>query len=153
MDGSPSGNSTHRNIREILLGSAGVGRCPGLSNRCTFGLANLLDRRYTPATELELIRFWPLTSGDLVWHLISQVNDCVIAAYINVFDPRNFKHRHFIPVLVYHLVHTSIASNLIILANLSPWYESVCMYTCFLFLRKHLLRRHRTVETGLLIKW
>ena len=33
-------NSSHRKIREILLGSAGVGRHPGLSNRCTFLLAN-----------------------------------------------------------------------------------------------------------------
>ena len=36
--GSLWGNSAGRNIRESLLGSAGVGSCPGLSNRCTSGL-------------------------------------------------------------------------------------------------------------------
>ena len=29
-------NSEHRKIRESLLGSAGLGRCTGLRNRCTF---------------------------------------------------------------------------------------------------------------------
>ena len=29
-------NYDHRKIRERLLGSAVVGRCPGLSNQCTF---------------------------------------------------------------------------------------------------------------------
>ena len=33
-------NFTHTNIREILLGSTGLGSCPGISNRCTLGLSN-----------------------------------------------------------------------------------------------------------------
>ena len=34
------GNSAHRKIRESFLGSAGVVRCPIISNQCTFWLAN-----------------------------------------------------------------------------------------------------------------
>ena len=64
--GSLRDNSAHRNIREILLGSAVVGRFPRLSNRCMFGLANQFSGRYTPATELELIRFQHFPLGELV---------------------------------------------------------------------------------------
>ena len=73
-------NSSHRNIRECLLGSAGVGSCPGVSNWCTFGLANEYSGRYALATELELIRFQPFSFKDLVWNLITQVNDSILAA-------------------------------------------------------------------------
>ena len=65
----------HRNIREILLGSSGVGRCPGLSNRCKFLLANQQAGKYISATELELNMFRPLPLGELVWHLRTKVND------------------------------------------------------------------------------
>ena len=65
---------------EILLGSSGVGRFPGLINRCKFGLADQLSGRYTPATELDIIGFWPFPLGDLVWHLSTQVNDGILAA-------------------------------------------------------------------------
>ena len=54
--------------------------CPGLSNRCTFGLTNQLAGRYITATELEFIRFWPLPLGELLWHLITQVNESDLAA-------------------------------------------------------------------------
>ena len=70
----------HRSIRERLLRSAGVGICPGLSNRCKFGLYNNQDGSYAPATELELIMFCPLPFGDILWHLITQVNGSNIAA-------------------------------------------------------------------------
>ena len=73
-------NSDHRKIRESLLGSAGVVRCPGLSNRCKFVLANQQAGKYIYATGLELIRFRPLPLGELVWHLSTQVNDSYIAA-------------------------------------------------------------------------
>ena len=43
-------NSAHRKMTEILLGSAGVGSCPVLSNRCTFGLANQQYGSYAPDT-------------------------------------------------------------------------------------------------------
>ena len=122
-------NYVHRNIRETLLESAGVGRCTGLSNRCTFGLANQLAGIYTPTTELEFIRFCPLPLGDLVFHLITQMNNGIIAAYITVFDLRRGNRRRFIPFLVYDMVYPSIASNLVILATLSPWSNSVCTHT------------------------
>ena len=67
-------NSAHRNIREGLLGSAGVGSCPGVSNRCTFLLANQQAGENIPATELKLDRFRHFPLGDLVWHLSKQVN-------------------------------------------------------------------------------
>ena len=71
-------NSAHRKIRESLLGSAGVVSCTGVSNRCTFGLANQQAGSYTPATELELIMFQPLTFGELVWHLSTQVSGGIL---------------------------------------------------------------------------
>ena len=73
-------NAAHMQIREILLGSAGVGRCPVLSNQCKFGLANRLDGRYIPAIELDTNRFWPSPLGELVWHLSTQVNGSDLAA-------------------------------------------------------------------------
>ena len=72
-------NYSHRNIRESFLVSAGVGRCPGLSNWCTFGLTNQLAGIYIPATELELNRFWPSPLGELVCHLITQVSNSDLA--------------------------------------------------------------------------
>ena len=58
-----------------LLGCAGVGKCPGLSNRCTFWLANQQAGRYISATELDLDRFRPFPFGDILCHLSTQVND------------------------------------------------------------------------------
>ena len=151
--GSLWDNYSHRNIRESPLGSAGVGRCPGLSNRCTFWLAKKHDGKYISATELELNRFWTFPLGGIVCHLSTQVNDSDISAYINVFDPRRYKHRRFIPFLVCALLYSSIYSNLATLANLSPCYDSVRTHTCSPFLRKPLLRWHRMVETRILINW
>ena len=65
---------------EIILGSAGVGSCTGLINRCKSELANQQAGRYSPATELELIRFRPLPSGEIVWHVSTQVTDGLLAA-------------------------------------------------------------------------
>ena len=62
-------NSAYREIRVSLLGSAGVVNCTGISNQCMFRLANQKSGSYDPATELELIMFWNLPFGDLVWHL------------------------------------------------------------------------------------
>ena len=39
---------------ESLLGSSGVVSCPGLINRCIFGLVNQQAGSYAPATDLEL---------------------------------------------------------------------------------------------------
>ena len=46
----------------------------------------------------------------------------------------------FITFLVYALVYPIIASNLVILDNLSPWYDSVYTHTCPTFLSKPILR-------------
>ena len=127
-------NSAHRNIRESLLGSAGVSRCPGLINWCTFGLANQMAGRYTPATELEIIRFWPLPLGEIVWHLRTKVNNSDLAAYISIFDLRRGKRRRFTPFLVYALVYPIIASKLATLTTLSSWSDSIRTYTCYPFL-------------------
>ena len=75
-----------------------------------------------------------------MWHLSTKVNNSDLSAYINVFDPIRGKRRHFITFLVYALVYLSIASNLVNLATLSPWSDSVCTHTCYPFLRKPLLR-------------
>ena len=69
--------------------------------------------------------FWPLLFEELVWHLSTQLNDSDLAAYINYFYQRRDKLRRFIPVLVYALVYPSIASNLVTLATLSPWSDSI----------------------------
>ena len=73
--GSLRESSARRNIRESLLGSAGVGRCNDLSNRCMFGLSNQQAGRSIPGTELELNRFHPLTLWEFVWNLSTQVNN------------------------------------------------------------------------------
>ena len=73
-------NPAHRNIRESLLGSAVVARCTRLGNHCTFVLTNQQAGKYITATELKLIRFRPLPLGELMWHLITQVDDSDIAA-------------------------------------------------------------------------
>ena len=124
-------NSAHRKIRESLLGSAGVGSCPVISNPCTLVLANQQAGIYAPDTELELIRFRPFIFGELVCHLITQVNDGILTAYITVFDSRRGKFRRFIPFLVYNLVYPRIDSNLVNLATLSTWSDSVCTHTCY----------------------
>ena len=144
-------NSAHGNIGESLLGSAGVGRCPGWSNRCTFGLANQQAGKYISATKLELNMFRHLPFVELVWHLSTQLNNSDLVAYISVFDPRRGKHRRFVPFLVYTLFYLSIASNLVTLSTLSPWSDSFCTRKWYTFLRKPLLRWHSTVETGLLM--
>ena len=116
-----------------------MGSCTGVSNRCTFGLANQYAGSYAPATELELIRFRPLPFGELVWHLNTQVNYSDLAAYITVFDPMRGKCRRLIPFLVYALVYASIASNLMKLANLSPCSNYVRTHTYSPLLRNPLL--------------
>ena len=68
------------------------------------------------------------------------MGDSDLAAYINVFDPSRGKRRQFIPFLVYDLVYLSIAINLVTLATLVPWSDSVCTHTCSSLLRKPLLR-------------
>ena len=143
-------NSTHNKIRERFLGSVGVGSCPGLKNRCTFGLANQHNGSYSPATKLELIRFRTFPFRELVWHLSTQVNYGNIAAYITVFELRRGNCRRFIPFLFYTLVYPSIC---IILDTLSPWSESVCTHICSSFLMKPLFGQYRTVKTGLLLNW
>ena len=142
------GNSAHRKIRKNLLGITGVVICPGLSNRCTFGLANQQYESYNPATELEIIRFRPLPSRDLVWHLSTKLNNGIIAAWISVSDLKRGKHKRFIPFLIYALLYPSISSNLVNLATLIPWFDSVCMYTYFPFLRNPLLMWHMMVKPG-----
>ena len=90
-------------------------RCPGISNRCTFGLANRLAGRFAPATELEFNRFWTLPLGELLWHLSTKVNNGLLAAYIAMFGLRRDKRRWFITCLVYVLVYLSISSNIVTL--------------------------------------
>ena len=65
-----------------------------------FGLSNQQAGKYISATELDLIRFQYFTLGELVWHLITQVNNRDLDAYITVFDPSRDKCRRFIPFLV-----------------------------------------------------
>ena len=47
-----------------------------------------------------------------MWHLITEVNDIILSAYITVFDPMRGKCRLLIPFLDYGLVYPSIANNL-----------------------------------------
>ena len=115
-------------------------RCPGLSNLCKLGLSNRLNGSFATATQLELNLFWPSPLGELVWHLSTNVNNGLLAAYITVFYPRRDKHRCFIPCLVYALIYPSIASNPVTLATLLTRYGSVCTHTCSLLSRKPLLR-------------
>ena len=141
----------HRKIRESLLGSAVVGRCPDLSNQCKFGLANQMSGRHITATELELNRFWHFPFGGLVWHLSTEVNNIDLDAYITVFSLRRGKRGRFIPFLVYALVYRSIPINLMTLATLNPWSDSIRTHAYYTFLRKRLLKWTRMVETRLLI--
>ena len=60
-----------------------------------------------------------------MWHLITQVNDADLAYYINVLELSRYKRRRFIPFLVYALFYPIIASNLMNLATLSPWSDSM----------------------------
>ena len=53
--------------------------CTGLSNRCTFGLDNLLSGIFAHDTELNINRFWPSPFGELTWHLRTQVNNGLLA--------------------------------------------------------------------------
>ena len=94
-----------------------------------FGLANRLGGSFVPATELKLNRFGPSPLGPIAWHLSTQVNNGIVAAYITVFDPRSTQCRCFILCLVYSLVYPSIYSNLVTLDTLSTWYESICTHT------------------------
>ena len=80
-----------------------------------------IGRYIHPATELELIRFRPLPLGQILWHLSTQVNGVIIAAYMYVFEPRRGKRRSFINFMVYSLVYPSISSNLVALATTIPW--------------------------------
>ena len=114
--------------------------CPSLSNQFTFGLANQLAGRFVPATELEITRSRTSPFGDLVWHLMTQVNNGLLAAYITDFDPKRDKRRCFIPCLVYALAYLSIASNLVTLATISPRSECVCTHICSPFSKKPLLK-------------
>ena len=91
--GSLRDNSAHRKVTESLIGSAGVGRCPGLSNWCTFLLENQQAGKYISATELELNRFRTFPLGEPLLHLSTQVSDSDLAAYITFFDPRRDKRR------------------------------------------------------------
>ena len=61
-----------------------------------FGFSNRLAGSFAPTTEVELNMFWPLPFGELVWHLSTQVNNGILAAYITVFDPRRDNSRCFI---------------------------------------------------------
>ena len=45
-----------------------------------FGLANQLAGIFASATELDLKRFRPLSFGELVWHLSTQVNNDLLDA-------------------------------------------------------------------------
>ena len=76
-----------------------------------FGLANRLDGRFAPDTENDINRFRPSPSGELVWHLITQVNNNLRANYITVFELKWDKHRRFVSCLVYYLVYPSTDSN------------------------------------------
>ena len=57
-------NYAHRKIRESLLGSAGVGSCPGIIKRCMLGLDNQQAGSYAPVDELELIIFRTFPFGE-----------------------------------------------------------------------------------------
>ena len=146
-------NSNHRKITEILLGRVGVVSFTVTRNHCTLVLTNQQAGSYVPATESDIIRFWTLPFGYLMWHLSTNVNNCLIAAYITVFEQRRCNHRSAILFMVYVLFYTSIASNLVILDIQIPWSDSLYTYTWPPFSMKTLLRWHRTVETRLLINW
>ena len=131
-------NSTHINIRESLLGNAGVGSCPGISNWCKNDWPTNTLGDKIPGTELELLQFCSFPFGLLVRHLVTQVNNSLLAAQFIVFYLRRSKRRIFIFFLIYVLVYPSIYSILATLDALSPWSDSVCTHTCSPFLRKPL---------------
>ena len=105
-----------------------------------FGLSNQQAGKYIFATKLELIRFCSFPLEDLMWNLITQVNDGDLAAYITVFDLSRYKGMCFTPFLVYDMVYLSISRNLVTLATLSHWSGYVFMHDCYPFLSKPLLR-------------
>ena len=78
-----------------------------------------------PATELEMNFFCLRPSRELVWHLSTQMNKCLLAVYITVFEPSRGNRRCFINFLVYALVYPSIDSNFVNLDILIPKSDSV----------------------------
>ena len=54
--------------------------CSGIRNRLMLVLAIRLAGSFVPDTDLELNRFWTLTSGKLVCHLGTQINDNFLAS-------------------------------------------------------------------------
>ena len=83
-------NSAHRKITKEFLWNVGVSRCPGISNWWKFGLYDQLAGSFTPATELEINRFWTLPFGEFVWHLSTQVNNKFPADYIKTWSSPRF---------------------------------------------------------------
>ena len=69
----------------------------GLSNRCTFALANGLAGMFISRYWVSLIGFGLRPFMELVWHLSTQVNICYLAVYITVFERRRGERRCFIP--------------------------------------------------------
>ena len=122
-------NYAHSKITVIFLVNVGVDSCPGVSNQCMLGLAYQQSWKYFPATELDIIRFWPFPFRYLMWHLSTQVNDGILSTYMNVSDPSRGKRRCFSTFLVYALVYLSIASILVTLDTLSHWSEYFHMHT------------------------
>ena len=150
---SPSKNSAHRKITESLLGIAGGGSCPGLSNRCIFDWpTNRLGNTFLLLSQ-SLLGFGLCPQERSCGTSSQQVNDSDIAAQITVFYLRRDNRRRFTPFLVYALIYPIIAIHLMTLATLSPWQDSVCTHTCYPLLRKPILRGHRTFKTVLLINW
>ena len=70
-----------------------------------------------------------------MWNQSTPINDGILAVEITVFDLRRGKRRCFIDFLVYDLVYLIIAANLVTLATLSPWSDSVFTHICSPFLR------------------
>ena len=111
---------------------------PGRSNWQTFGFDNRLVGRFSPATELEFNRFWPLPFREIMWHLSTQVNGIFLAAYITV-NPKSGLE------LVLH----ALSGYLHGLSKYywypcelgfpSPWSNSVCMHNCPKFLEEYYL--------------
>ena len=66
---------TNREVYERVLALFFLQQLPGLSNRCTFAFDQPTGWYFIPATELELNMYCPSPLGDLVWHLITQVNN------------------------------------------------------------------------------
>ena len=64
-----SKQNTHVSSRPFLR------QVHGLSNRCTFALANVLDGRFISRYWVSLIGFGLRPFRELMWHLITQVNN------------------------------------------------------------------------------